>query len=225
MALVLMLARSVGNPNDVGAVQTALGAAPVQYLPVDVQDIVVDCRHMFTSAVQVTTLFPEHELPALEQLEAGHVQSAVGKLPPHGLAAGHTVVDAMKHMPAGWVQLTTSPFEQDFPTPPAQPGGTAGHMQPAVGKLPVHCMPLGQVVVEMTVKHPLTGSLSHRMSAPAMLQSKPAPAWQLAGGAGQVHAAEGGLPVHCLPLVHAVVPRLTKQPFVSRAQVTKPPVP
>jgi hypothetical protein len=95
---------------------------------------------------------------------AGHVQSALGHEPAHGLLIGHVDVLAVTtHPVTGSVSHTakTLPGRQTRPGPLVQSGGGGRHVHVAVPPPPVHCLPAPHTTFTVTPRQPLLGSISH----------------------------------------------------------------
>ena len=95
---------------------------------------------------------------------AGHVQSALGHEPAHGLLIGHVEVLAVTTQPVtGSVSHTakTLPGRQTRPGPLVQSVGGGRHVHVAVLPITEHCLPAPHTTFVVTPRQPLLGSISH----------------------------------------------------------------
>jgi hypothetical protein len=146
---------------------------------------------------------------------AGHVQAALGAVPIQGLPEGHVDIEVMARQPsASGPQVTSMLPWQELPAPAAHAAGGAGQEQLALGCDPVQGFPVGHVRVFVVARQPLASVPQVASTSPAR-QTVPGPG-QSDGGAGHVHIAVGGLPMHGFPAGQVCRWTMARQPAVSR---------
>ena len=107
---------------------------------------------------------------------------------------------ARQPLPSSAQVPSRAPLWQKPPAPAAHSAGALVHEQVAVLPLAVQGLPVGHVVVCVIARQPSALSPQVMTEPLPAAQNVPA-ALQAAGGAGQVQAALGKLPVHGLPAV------------------------
>jgi hypothetical protein len=147
------------------------------------------------------------------------MQSASGKLPPHGLPLGHVVLVVMLRQPlASMAQVTSLPLLHTLPAPARHSGGAAGQRHMAEGDVPMQDFPVGQVMVALIPMQPLV-SKPQVSKVVVPMQTLPVPPAQGTGVAGHSHDAFGAVPWQTSPAAQDSTLVTARQPLESRSQV------
>jgi hypothetical protein len=157
-------------PTGTGCAQALLGYAPWQNWPPG-HMLTLPLMHPSELGPHWTTVVPLLQNEPFCRMGseqalggAGHVQSALGHDPAHGLLIGHVRVDAVTMQPViGSTShvAKTLPGRQTRPAPLVQSVGGGRQVHVAVPPLPVHCLPAPQTTFVVAPRQPLFGSMAH----------------------------------------------------------------
>jgi hypothetical protein len=206
-------------------VHVAPGKPPVQVLLEGQVVVPVVVRQPLPSRPQVARmLLALQTVPGPEQSDGpgGQAHWALGALPLHTFPVAQLVRPVTPRQPLllSAAQVATLVADsQKVPAWPAHPAGGEGQVQAAF-ELPMHGLPVGQVVRWVTVRQALV-SRPHWATVVLDSQKRSWVPLQAAGGAGQVQAALGAVPVQGRPDGQGACAETEMQPLASTAQVTR----
>jgi hypothetical protein len=173
----------------------------------------VAVAHPFVT-VHVASLLPVRQtVPPLGQSEGGvtaQTHAALGAVPEHTWPVGHDAVEVTTVQPLEFVpHVTSCPLALHDP----HSVGAGGQEQEAFGWLYWHGFSVGHVVV-VAERHPL-GVLAVHVARVALERQTVPALGQSAGAGGQVHAADGNVPVQSWSSGQVTVDTVVRHPLVG----------